>query len=93
MRPEEYIRRTEEILETINCFISLEEEVLKLLCLFNSLDCKKLNGDEVFNKDYVIEKTAFLVNQIPLVLNVRARNLYVAIKINQEEEMHYVQSR
>ena len=80
MNKEEYLKKREEILETINCFNSVEDEVLKLFCLVNVAANKKIDGEEYFSKEYMKEKIARILNRIPIILDSEAKNLFCILK-------------
>lgn len=80
-------KRKEEIKDTVNCYSSVEDEVLKLLCLVNKAHCQKdSSGNEVFNKSYLLEKIARILNGVPISLGHEALQLFISLKMQQHEE-------
>lgn len=63
-----------EIIEQINCLAPLEDEVLKLLCVFRSLKGEKVEAS------YVIEKLENLINKHPIIMHELVKCEYISLK-------------
>lgn len=84
MDAKECIKKTEEIYETINCWISLEHEVLKLFCLFSKCATHKYEGQELINVNYIREKIFNLLIKHPTILDQSAKRLFCEMKIERD---------
>ena len=70
--------------ENITCYLSVEEEVLKLLCLFQHCYANLRNKEEDFlTRSYVLEKVSKVLNGSPIILDSNAVAKYLLIKIKQ----------
>ena len=78
-----------EYMDEVSCWNGLENELLKLLILFQRCYAKKTeDGEEVLGRDYVQEKVSRLMNQQPIILDPRSATLYVMLRTsNFLEEM------
>lgn len=84
MNWEEKQRQQEEILETIDCFVSVEDELLKLYCLVNCCSVHhRINDQDLVSKDYMKEKIGRIMSQKPIILDSTAKVMFVAIKLGQ----------
>lgn len=88
MKQEEFLKRADEILETITCWNDIEDEVLKLFCLFSKCATKKYNGEELLNVNYVIEKVFNLLIKRPNILSIEASKMFCIMKIEKENEIN-----
>lgn len=85
MHPDDYVKRYNEILDTISCFNSLQDEVLKLFCLLKLCNYQKnQHGEESLNKDYILEKVTRLLDNHPIIISRDAANLFCRLKIQKE---------
>lgn len=85
MNSEEFLKRSDEILETIWCWESLEDEALKLYCLIHR--CKthvSKDGEDFISRKYLIEKTGRLINKTPIILDEDGCRMFCALKIQRE---------
>jgi hypothetical protein len=75
----------EKILENINCFVSLEDEILKLYCL---VCCAMTHGDHkgYLHKDYLREKIGRLLDKYPIVIDAQAKGMFLTLKRRMREE-------
>lgn len=85
MENEEYIGRIQEILEEIDCWNGLENEVLKLFALFSCCLTQKADGQKVVNVEYVKEKIYKLLNNSPIILDHQAKRVYCSMRIAREK--------
>lgn len=84
LNSEEFLKRAEEILETISCWNSLDDEVLKLYCLFSRCATHKVDGQEMVNVNYVREKIFNLLIKHPTILSCDAARTFCTMKIEKE---------
>ena len=74
----------EEILENITCVESLEDQLLKLFCLFNCCMTNAIqNGEELISKRYIREKLGRVIEGVPIILDSKATIMYLAIKLGR----------
>ncbi len=85
MTNEELLKRTDEILETITCWNSLEDEVMKLFCLFSTCCTTKHEGQELVNINYVREKIFNILIKHPILLDSQGKRKFCLMKIEKEE--------
>lgn len=76
------LKEAEEIMDNCCCVESLENEVLKLLCLFSNCMANVTHeGEQMLSRKYVIEKVSRLLQGIPIILDANARGKYVRIRM------------
>lgn len=78
---ETWEKARQEILEEIDCWNGLENEVLKLFALFNCCLTQKIEGQEMVNVEYVKEKIYKLLNNSPIILDHQAKRVYCSMRI------------
>ncbi len=69
-----------EIYEVIDTYMGIEDEMLKLLCLFTNCVCRKMDGDDVLAREYVMEKCGRVLNNVPIILDYRTKHIFAAAK-------------
>jgi hypothetical protein len=84
MRSEELLKRAHEILEESSCWNGIENEVIKLSCLFSRCATSKHEGQEWVNIDYVREKIFNLLIKHPTLLSDDAKKIYASMRIEKE---------
>lgn len=85
MTNEELLKRTDEILENICCWENIEDEVLKLFCLFSNCYTVKHEGQELVNVNYVREKIFNILIKHPILLDSSGKRQFCLMKIEKEE--------
>lgn len=86
MRSEEWLRQAEEIMDTASCYNSLEDEVIKLMCLVTR--CKAnvtQDGEDFLSRKYMLEKVTRILQGIPIILDCDGQRMYASIKMQQKE--------
>ncbi len=83
MESEEFLKKSDEILKTISCWNGIEDEVLKLFCLFSRCITRKHNGEELVNINYVREKIFNLLIKCPITLDSDASRMFCTMKIGE----------
>lgn len=79
---EEWLKKAEEIMDNSTCWQSLEDELLKLYCLFSRCCCSKTeNGTEVLSREYVVGKLVRVLSQVPIVLDGDSKRVYATLKM------------
>jgi hypothetical protein len=81
----EFMKRAEEIIETISCWNGVEDEVLKLFCLFTQCKTVKFNGAELVNINYVREKIFNIILKNPIILSSDAARMFCQMKIEKDQ--------
>ncbi len=82
MDSEEFLRKADEILETICCLGSIEDEALKLYCLIHRCKANVVkDGEEYIHRSYLIEKISRLVERVPIILDTDGQRMFCALKI------------
>jgi hypothetical protein len=84
MSNEEFLKRAGEIVETINCWESLEDEALKLFCLFSRCRTQVYEGQEFVHINYVREKIFNLLIKHPIILDSDGARMFCTMKIEKE---------
>lgn len=77
----EELKEAEKIMDNCCCWESLENEVLKLLCLFSNCMAKKHEGEDMLSRMYVVEKVSRLLQHWPIILDAKAKGVYVKIRM------------
>lgn len=72
----------DEILETISCFVSIEDELLKLYCL---VSCAIGHGDDkdFLHRNYLKEKISRILAHKPLIIDSSAKRMFCDLKEKQ----------
>lgn len=81
---EDFLKRADEILQTAYCWNGIEDEVLKLYCLFTRCATFKHDCQELVNVNYVREKLFNLLIQRPNILSDDAAKMFCSMKIEKE---------
>jgi len=81
---EEFLKRAEEIFDEISCWNGIENEVIKLFCLFSRCVTSKHEGQEWVNINYVREKVFNLLIEHPTLLAGDAQKMYASMRIEKE---------
>lgn len=84
MTNEEYLKRADEIIEEISCWNGIENEIIKLFCLFSKCATLKHDRQELVNINYVREKVFNLLINHPTLLSHDAQRMYIAMRIEKE---------
>lgn len=84
MEKSEFLKRSEEILEEIDCWNGLENECIKLLCLFSCCTTLKHKDSEFVNINYVIEKVLNVLINHPIILDSAAKRKYISMRLERE---------
>ena len=85
MNSEDYLKRAEEILDEVSCWNGLENEIIKLFCLFSRCNTVKHDAQELININYVREKVFNLLIKHPTLLAGDAQRMYIAMRIDKEQ--------
>lgn len=88
MDSEEKLKYYDEIMETIDCYNNIEDEVIKLVCLL--IKCRSnfiYQGEELLIRKYVLEKATRILEKIPIILDTEAKQMFVSIKMRQKENV------
>jgi hypothetical protein len=88
MESEAFLKRADEIMETICCWESLEDEVLKLYALFTHCATIKHEAQELVNVNYVREKIFNLLIKHPIIMSGDAKRTFISMKIEKEAMQH-----
>ena len=73
-----------QIMDEVSCWNGLENELLKLLILFQKCYATTLkDGTQVLSRDYVLEKVSRLMNKQPIILDPNSARLYGALRISE----------
>jgi hypothetical protein len=80
----EFLERADEIMEEISCWNGLENEVLKLFCLFSHCNTLKHEGGEWVNINYVRQKVYNLLISHPILLAGDTQLIYISMRIQKE---------
>jgi hypothetical protein len=86
MKKEDFLKCEEEILNEISCWNGLENEIIKLFCLFNCCITHKIDGQEWVNINYVREKIFNLLIKHPTLISSDAAKMYVSTLIEKEDQ-------
>ncbi len=82
MKNEEWIKKSEEIMDNSYSWHGLEDEVLKLYCLFSKCSCDQTENDtEFLRRNYVISKLMRVLSKQPTILDGASRRVYASLKI------------
>ncbi len=84
MESEDFLTKANKILDEVHCWNGLEDEVLKLYCLFTRCVTQKIQGQEVLNVNYVREKIFNLMIKHPIILDDDTARLYATMKIERD---------
>ena len=74
----------EQILENMTGVESIEDQLLKLFCLFNCCMAQTIqDGEELISKRYIKEKLGRVIEGVPIILDNKATIMYLAIKLGR----------
>lgn len=79
------VESLKEILDSITCFVSIEDELIKLFCLVSCAKCET-NYPDRLHKDYLKEKIGRIMNGTPLVIDNSAKAMYIGIKLGRVKQ-------
>lgn len=86
MESEEYLKRSQEIIDNSNCWEGLEIEVMKLFVLFTRCEAIEKDGEEdLLVRRYVVEKTSRLLHGIPIILDDDGARMYASLRLAWED--------
>lgn len=85
MNSEEFLKRADELMETIDCWEGLDNEVLKLFALFERCHTIKHDCQELVSINYVREKIFSLLIKHPIILSCEAKKVYLTMRIEKEQ--------
>ncbi|HEY5236093.1 MAG TPA: hypothetical protein VIJ14_07945 [Rhabdochlamydiaceae bacterium] len=79
---EEMIKQVQEITDSASCYNSIEDEVLKLVCLFTKCHTNlNSGGDDMLARNYVLEKVTRVLDGVPISLDREGMRMFTAIKL------------
>jgi hypothetical protein len=82
MNIEKMVNQIEEILNKSSCFISVEDEILKLLSLFKFCSGTIMHQEEEYiSRAYVLEKVERIREGVPIVLGGDCLKAYIRWKL------------
>lgn len=85
----------QQLLESVDSVGNLDEQLIKLFCLFNCcVSHHTVDGEEFISRRYIKEKIGRVSAKIPIILDQSAKVMYVSIMLgvmknankNNEEE-------
>ncbi len=82
MTSEEWLKKAQELMDNSTCWESLEDELLKLYCLFSRCSCQKTSqGIEILTREYVVGKLVRVLSKVPIILDGDTKRVYATLKM------------
>lgn len=79
---EEKRKLIESILENCDCVGNLEDQLLKLYCLFNCCMANySKDGEDFLSRYYIKEKLGRVMGGIPIILDTKAKSQYATLML------------
>jgi hypothetical protein len=70
------------LLDNVNGVGNIEEQLIKLFCLFNCCMANhKENGEDYISRSYIKEKMGRVISNMPIILDASAKAMYVSIML------------
>lgn len=83
---EEWLKQAQEIMDRSCFYESIEDEVIKLVCLFTRCRSSlEVEGENMLSRKYVLEKAARILQGIPIILDEESKRMYASIKMDRKE--------
>lgn len=82
---EKWLEEAEKIMDESCCYNSVEDEVLKLICLLSRCSSSiKQDGEDFLSRSYVLDKATRILQGVPIILDSETRKMYASIKMENK---------
>ena len=82
MTSEEWLQKAQELVDNNTCWESVEDELLKLYCLFSRCSCIQTSqGVDILTREYVVGKLVRVLSKVPIILDGDTKRLYATLKM------------
>lgn len=78
---DEFLEKSNEIIENADCWNGLEDELLKLKILFMICDGDK---NDCISRKYILEKIMRVLDRVPIVLHNGGKRLFACEKLQSK---------